>query len=595
MRTSLKHFWILALLSCAASLFANGVSVEFDKDRIEMGKEFRLSVVIAQKSMPAQHGVPSIGELKGFTLNKVDSVDERVNGFFTGPVMVRKYRFYMVAPNSAGSFNLPLMWEFDGSEHNIGNVPIVVARAYDASALLVSLTPSKRTVYEGEQFSLTMNLQTFENFQGGLGLSGIDLGNDFVAHRSDLANLQMTRSQKNGVQMEATAKVAWVSAIRPGTLTIPELKFKYQKMSAPKVVNKQMGNFSYSSVTQQPEEATASSGSIQIQALALPSEGRPASFAGMVGQYTFKVTPDRTSLQVGEALTLLIQIRGNGKPGSISDPVLPDFSEFRSVPPESQVTKIEKDGMIWTERTLKIFLYPKKKGDFSIPAIRFSWFDPARKRYEEAVSPQIQIKVAKGDITQAAASGGQSFTPTAPTAEKKDIEALGSDIRYIHEAVEYPNEAQNLHRKVWFYLLLLLPFALALLGIRLDSKRRNLLHDVAYQRRHKAQVVWNKAWAEVEAALQAQDTRRMLAVLEPALLTFIGDLCNQDLGGLTRDALRAKLQKCALPVTAIDALLDFLRECDQARFSPAGASAAESTRILGIAQQIAADVGRAKA
>lgn len=580
------------LLACAffAPVWA-GMSVEFDKDRIEAGKSFQLILVIPHPELPASRGVPTIDDLQGFTLNRVDSADERINSFFTGRMMVRKYRYHMTAPRD-GSYRLPLSWEMDGQTRSLGKVRIDVARPYDASGLQVNLIPSKRAVYEGEQLSIAMSLQTYENFQGGLNLSGIDLGNDFVAHRSDLSKLQLVRSSRPGVQLEANSKIAWLSPIRSGNLTIPPLQFKYQKMGAPKMVNKKMGNMSFSSVTQEAEEATATSGPLQIHVLPLPEEGKPTHFNGMVGQYAFEAKIDRIQLQVGEALTLLIKIRGNGKPGSIPDPELPSFAEFRSVPPESQVSKTEVNGQIWTERTLKIFLYPKKKGDFRIAPIRFSWFDPVKRKYQESMSEEFQIHVEKGDLTEAAASGGTMIAATLTASEKKAIEQLGQDIRFIHEPKSLPQEYQGLYRKPWYWLLLLLPFGIAAALAHWSRRRHALLRDRAYQRRSHAQQALHAVWTQAETALNQGDTREVLTLAERGLTTYLGDLFNQEFTGLTRDRLRDILQKLHGSAEAIDGLLRLLATCDQARFSPMGVSTEEASHLLHEAKSLADALGR---
>ncbi|HSQ41004.1 MAG TPA: BatD family protein, partial [Fibrobacteraceae bacterium] len=519
---------LLYMLLASAMAFAS-FGVDFDKDRIEAGKPFQMILSIPVQELPESHGVPKINDLHGFELKSIDSVDERQVDFFTGRQMVRRYKYNLIAPAQGGSYLFALTWEMNGTDRSLGNVKVNVARPYDASALAVILSPSKRTVYEGEQLNLTMSLLTYDNFQGGLNLSGIDLGNDFVAHRGDLGQLKFNRSKKPGVQMEASARIAWLCPIRSGDLEIPELKFKYQKVGEPKVVNKQMGNFSFSSVTQQPEEATATSARLKIHVLPLPEEGRPADFSGMVGQYSFDAKLDRTNLQVGEALTLTLKIRGNGKPGAIPDPKLPDFSDFRSVPPEGQVTKSVVDGVLWTERTLQVFLYPKKKGEFHLEPIRFSWFDPTKRKYMEASSQAFVVQVEKGDITQAAAAGGATYTPANPGVDKKDIEQLGNDIRFIHEPANVVDQGKAWYKSPLFWLLFIAPFVLvALFSI---GWRRHLarMEDSGYRRSLHAEERLHEAWNQADQA----DPKTRLASIEQTLLGYLGDLHNIDLGGLT--------------------------------------------------------------
>jgi len=393
--------------------------------------------------------------------------------------------------------------------------------------------------------------------------------------------------------MEAVAKVAWLSAIRPGKLVIPAVNVKYTKVGEPKMVNKQMGGFSFSSYSQQPEEASTSSGTVDIDVRPLPAQGKPADFTDMVGQYTFEVKADRTSLQVGEALTLLVHIRGNGKPGSLSDPVLPDFSEFRSVPPEATSSTNESNGQIWSDRTLKIFLYPKKKGDFHIAPMHYSWFDPAKGKYQEVTTPELVIHVEKGDLTQAAASGGTSFTPALTSVEKKNIEALGQDIRFIHEPKTLTNQSAHWYRTVWYWLLLVLPLGVAFGGSKILIRRRALLDNVAYQKRSKASSALQSIWKEVETAQASNDYKSVLALLEQGLLAYAGALYNVELGGLTRSVLQQTLQQNKISAEQIQALAKILEACDRARFSPVGADSKEGQALVEEAKRWADQLGRA--
>jgi len=579
----------MLILACAGLSLAR-VSVDFDKQRIEAGKGFTLILSLPTTELPPNHGIPTLDDLQGFTLTRLDSSDEHINDFFRGRVNVRRYNFHLIAPKQGGSYQLPLSWELDGNVRSLGKVRVDVQRPFDASALAVSLTPSKHSVYEGEQFALSMTMLTYENFQGNINLAGIDLGNDFVAHRAEL-KAQFTNSSRPGVTSEATAKVAWLSAIRPGKLVIPEVKIKYMKIGEPKMVNKKMGSFSFSSYSQQPEEATALSGRVNMDVRPLPSQGKPADFTGMVGQYTFDVQPDRNALQIGEALTLLVHIRGNGKPGSISDPKFPDFTEFRSVPPEAQTTTSEVNGQIWSDRTIKVFLYPKKKGEFRIAPMHYSWFDPNKGRYQEASSPEFIIQVEKGDITQAAASGGSSYTPVN-SVEKKNIEALGQDIRFIHEPKFLHNQSARWYRSPWFWILLLLPFALAWFGSRSIARRQALLDNAAYQKRSKAGAALQKVWNEVNQASNNNDPKAMLALIEQGLLTYAGALYNVELGGLTRAKLQETLQVCKVNAEQISALERILDACDRARFCPMDAESQETKRLVEDAQRWAEHLGR---
>lgn len=589
-RPSLKTVALCCLLFFTGLSHA-GMNVEFDRDRIEAGQEFRMFLVIPLQELPPDHGLPEITDLQGFDLKGVDSVDEKINTFFTGRMTVRKFRYTLVAPKVNGAYSLPMVWNVGGQQRSIGKIRIDVARSMDAPGLQVLLTPNKQNIYEGEQLTLTMTLLTYENFQGGLNLGSVDLGNDFVAHRADLSKLSFGRSQRPGVQSEVSAPIAWLAPIRSGSLEVPELKFKYQKMGAPKMVNKQMGNFSFSSMTQGTEEATALSGKVRFKVQPLPLEGQPPQFSGLVGQYSFDAKVDKTQLQVGEALSMVITIRGNGKPGSIPDPVLPSFSEFRSVPPEADLQKTIENGQVWTKRTLKVFLYPKKKGSFTIPAFSYNWFDPKAKKYVVVESPTWQIQVEKGEITEAAATGGGAPMVYAG-AEKRAIEQLGQDIRFIHEPSRIQNQSLRLYKSVLWWILLILPF-LILIAFRMWYGRYLANRsNRAYVRRERAMRILQERLIEIRQLVANKEMRQFYAKLESLLIVFLGDLYNTELQGLTRQDLSANLAQHKVPAEDIARILQWLEDGDRARFAPIAVSEQDTMAILDQVQAMCNRLGR---
>jgi hypothetical protein len=359
------------------------------------------------------------------------------------------------------------------------------------------------------------------------------------------------------VRSEASIAYAWVAPLRAGALTLPGLQFKYQKMGAPKVVEKKTGNFSFRSVTQEPSDEVASTGTLALQVAPLP-EPAPAGFGGMVGSYTFSATLDKDTLQVGEAATLTLKISGDGKPGTITEPQIPGYPNFRTVPPEVKVTTTVQGAKLLTTKTLKLFLYPKKVGDFELAPIRFTWFDPAKKSYETQESPAWKLHVKKGEITEFAASGG--IGGTAPPAQKKEIETLGADIRHIK-----PNEEATslLYQKPWYWALVALPWLALLLAWTLKKRSAS--------RKPSAQ----KAFKLLEKRLKSAGEANEVA---SALEDYWGAR------GLTRDQLRALLQERGTSPETIAGVVELLDACDYARFAPD--AQAEAQKLAARAEEI---------
>ncbi len=572
-------------------------SLQFDKDRIEAGQTFNLQFIVPVQELPQNRGALHLETHDNFKLLGLDSadqvmrpdMDEIFNSFFGGggrAYKARVYSFKVKAPKKTGLLDLgKLTWNIGGEANVVSSkIPVEVQRSYNDDALAVSLTPSKKTIYEGEQFSVTLSLHTFEHFQGGLQATDMSTGNDFIVHRNDLSNMEFKHVEGTRREMKATTRFAWLSPTKSGSLQIPSFKFKYTKLGEPKVVEekKQMGNMSFSSrsVKQEPIETETATAPLNITVLPLPTEGKPADFSGMVGSYSFDANFDKTNLKVGEALTLSISIKGDGIPGTITDPKLPDFSDFRSVPPENSINKKIKGTKVITSKDIKVFLYPKKKGTFEIPAITYSWFNPAKKKYETASAGPWTIEVEKGEapaepVYQAPVSAGTS----TPAVQKQEIEFLGSDIRFIH-AITDKSETAAPHRSILFWVLFAaaIPFYLIVNFAITRKRKRN--SNTALVRKGKANKLLKEKFAKARTALKSGDGKAFYAALENGLIDYLSNLTNTEFKGMTRPQMKQELSKRGVKEETIEAINSWLEKCSFVRFAPVTASTEEQSQML---------------
>ena len=572
-------------------------SLQVDSDRIEAGQTFNLQFIVPIQELPQNRGAFHLDTRNNFKLLGIDSsdqvmrpdMDDLFNSFFGGggrSYKARVYSFKLKAPKKTGMQDVgSLTWTINGEANVISNkIPVNVQRSYNDDALAVSLTPSKRTIYEGEQFYVTLGLHTFEHFQGGLQATDMSTGNDFIVHRNDLSNMEFKPVEGTRREMKATTRFAWLSPTKNGTLEIPPFRFKYTKLGEPKVVEekKQMGSMSFSSrsVKQESIETETATAPLAITVLPLPAEGKPADFSGMVGSYNFSANFDRTNLKVGEALTLSINITGDGTPGTITDPKLPDFSDFRSVPPENSINKNIKGAKVVPSKNIKVFLYPKKKGSFEIPAITYSWFNPAKKKYETATAGPWTIEVEKGDapaepVYQQPVSTGAS----APVVQKQEIEFLGSDIRFIHPITD-KSESSAPHRNMLFWILFVaaIPFYLIVNAAITRKRKRN--SDTALVRKGKANKLLKEKFANARAALKSGDGKAFYAALENGLIDYLSNLTNLEFKGMTRPQMKQELEKRGVNRETIDAIDNWLSKCSFVRFAPVTASTEEQSQML---------------
>ena len=593
----MKRFLVFFLCFAAAAMAR--MSLQVDKERVESGQPFKLMLIVPLQELPQNRGVPQLETRNGFSFQKLDSADQVMrpdfedmfNSFFGGgsrPYKARVYSFFIRAPKKTGTLDIgQISWEIDGSVHTIsGNIPISVQRAFSDDALSVTLTPNKKSIYEGEQFYVTLGFHTYEHFEGSLQATDMSTGNDFIVHRSDLSGMEFKPVEGARREMQASAKFAWLSPTKSGTLQIPAFKFKYTKRGEPKVVEekKQMGGMSFSSrtVKQESIEAEAQTPTVSITVKPLPAQDKPENFSGMVGDYKFSADFDRENLKVGEALTLSINIKGDGTPGTVTDPKLPDFSEFRSVPPENNISKKVVGNKVITSKDIKVFLYPKKKGTFEIPAITHSWFNPAKKKYETASAGPWTIEVEKGDApAEPIYQAPVATTPgsSTPVVQKQEIEFLGSDIRFIHPITD-KSETAAPHRSALFWILFLAAIPFYLIANFAITRNRKRNSNTALVRKGKANKLLKEKFANARTALKNGDGKGFFAALENGLIDYLSNLTNVEFKGMTRPQMKQELVKRGVKSETIDAIDSWLEKCAFVRYAPVTASTEEQSQML---------------
>jgi hypothetical protein len=162
---------------------------------------------------------------------------------------------------------------------------------------------------------------------------------------------------------------------------------------------------------------------ISLNVKPLPAQGKPASFTGAVGNFNFISEIDRETITANDALTLKISISGKGNLELIDLPK-PQFpSDFESYDPKvSSNIKTSNSGISGSKK-FEYLAIPRAAGDFVIPPIEFSYFNPKDKKYHSYSSGEFNIHVEKGDRNNA----GITYSSSA----QEDIRFIGKDIRHI--------------------------------------------------------------------------------------------------------------------------------------------------------------------
>lgn len=127
--------------------------------------------------------------------------------------------------------------------------------------------------------------------------------------------------------------------------------------------------------------------SLPLNIQPLPEIGKPNNFTGAIGEYDISAKLDNKKIEVRKAVTLSLQITGDGNINTINAPNIPTIKGFRIDPHNIAMNTIDNT------RVFTYVLTPLKAGVLLIPAIEYSFFNTDKHTYQTSKTNPIPITV----------------------------------------------------------------------------------------------------------------------------------------------------------------------------------------------------------
>ncbi len=301
------------------------------------------------------------------------------------------------------------------------------------------------------------------------------------------------------------------------------------------------------------------SNAVTLRVRSFPELNKPEGFRGITGNYELSASLQPQQLEVNDAANLRITIQGKGNLMMLEDPSV-DFPEELDVfDPEIDDNFTRSREGITGSRTFDYLIIPRQGGNFTVPEIRLSFFDPETQIYVTRQAGPFDLNVS-GDAMAARERG------SGPA-----IARLANDIRFISlEEDSWQPVGYVFFRSISFYLLFIFPLLLLALFIYLMNKQRELKQDVTGQRTRKARKLARKRLKKAAAAMKngAEDT--FYDEVFRALWGYVSDKLNIPVSRLNKENVTARFRDKKVPETLANKFLEGLRTCEFARFAPAG-------------------------
>lgn len=296
-------------------------------------------------------------------------------------------------------------------------------------------------------------------------------------------------------------------------------------------------------------------------------EGKPAGFSGAVGSFKISSSINTNELKANEAVTLRLTISGTGNMKLIKTPEVQFPEDFEVYDPKVDNKFSLRTNGFSGNKVIEYLAIPRYGGEYTIPSIKFSYFDIASKQYKTLETESYNLKVEKGKSEESAT--------VASYVSKEELKLLGQDIRFIKRGdVSYKKRGDYLFASRSYYIWYLVPLVLFVVYIMMHYKAMSENANIAAMRTKKANKVVVKRLKVAKKLLKENRRNEFYDEILKTLWGYMSDKLNIPVSQLSKENIAAELEKKAVEQQLVAELHDILNECEFARYAPGNANEA---------------------
>lgn len=471
----------------------------------------------------------------------------------------------------------------DEAQQNLNNAGTVIENLDGAKVsrdFFVQTAVSKKEAYVGEMLTMTIYLYMAR------GMSGYDIvrepgtegfwGENLIP--STRRNLSIESVVVNGRGYDrAVLRQLALFPIKPGTLTI-----------SPTVVEVETNPGIFFS---RRKAVKRSSLPVQVEVLDLPAEGQPPDFnPANVGKYSFSASIDTRKVKVGEPVTLTLTVSGEG---NLRNLVLPEVSEapgLKVYAPETETDINPRNLNVVGTRTSRVLIIPKKAGQFVLPALKWSYFDPEKGAYETLTAEAVTLTVGGTDTPEVA----RASSAGAPAADVKvGQDRLNRRLRSIVSRSDLRRKADGHPLTRPWFLALVIGVPLIYLGLLIASRTRKTLEAAKLKNRSKnADGEALRKLGELRKKMKELSAEVFFGDLQRGLLLFLEMRLEDKVIGDTSVELRDRLVARGFSPEQAEKVTAEIESCDFARFARQGTGSSDREHVLAQMESLIRELSR---
>ena len=423
--------------------------------------------------------------------------------------------------------------------------------------LFITATASKTTVHEQEAILLTYKVYTVVNLRQLYGKMPDLKG--FHTQEVELPQQKtFTLEHYKGRNYNTTVWSQYVLfPQQTGKLEIPSITF--DGVVAQQTVSDDPFDafFNGGGYVEVKKKITTPKVVINVQ----PLPAKPAGFSGAVGEFKLASSINATDVKTNDAVTIKLTLSGTGNMKLIGTPEVKFPQDFEIYDPKvTDDYKLTNSGLTGT-KTFEYLAIPRHAGNFTIPAVEFTYFDLKSNSYKTLKTEAYNLKVAKGQ--------GNADQVISDFTNKESVKMLGKDIRFIKlgDSSLRP-KGDFFFGTVEYYLCYLIPLLLFVVFAVIYRQKALENANVAKVKTKKANKVATRRMKLAGKLLAENKKNEFYDEVLKALWGYISDKLSIPVSQLSKDNIEAELTNYGVPEALIAEFIGVLNECEYARYAP---------------------------
>lgn len=549
---------LFSLLFAASALAQITFEASVDKNTVAVGNSLELRVRIAGGNLSASR--PALPPLPGFQVYA--SGQQQSTTIINGEVNTEAVYTYTLVPQTPGDHTLPaLTLEAGGQSYQTQPIAIKVTGAAPAAPggaaspeadaetarqpFFLRTEVDKKTAYVGEPIKFHLRVFYQVNLEQA-SLGAPDTTGFSEEPTPPPRNYDQTVQGRRFLVQENTSVLY---PTKPGRLKI-----------GPAQMQAVFGNIF------QRYQSSAKSDPLEIQALPLPTAGKPATFKGDVGSYKITAALDKKTAEVHEPVTLTVTVSGEGNVKALSQPDLPPLERFKVYETFSSLNVNKEKGRVTGSKVFKTILKPDISGKLEVPPISFPFFDPRAKTYRTVQSAPLSLDVKPSSRPDAESQG-------AAAATKEGLKVVSQDIRFIKKDAPLKPWRRPLAESPFFLALNFLPGLCFLAVWAWDKHRARVAADPTGFLFRRALNRAKRAVDRAQKTLAGGELPLYYETLQRVFLEYLGAKLKKPAQGLTWDQVADALARRAAPPELAKEAAALWEDFDRVRFAPGSLNA----------------------